>query len=92
MSTIIETEKLTDKLEKIKNQPAIIIYNDDVNTFEHVIDCLMLYCGHEYEQAGQCANIIHYKGKCDVKHGSYEELRPIYESLLDAKLKAKIEV
>lgn len=83
-STVVET--VTEKA------PAIILYNDDVNSFEHVIDCLMVYCGHGYEQAGQCASIVHHNGKCDVKHGSYEELRPIYEALLDNHLSAKIEI
>lgn len=79
-------------MEKVINSPAIIVYNDDFNTFEHVVECFMKYCGHGYEQALQCASIIDNNGKCDVKHGSYEELRPIYEALLDAKLSAKIEI
>ena len=45
------TEEITDTLERIKSQPAIILYNDDVNSFDHVIDCLIKYCAHSYEQA-----------------------------------------
>jgi ATP-dependent Clp protease adaptor protein ClpS len=82
--TIVESE--TEKA------PAIIVYNDDYNTFEHVIECLIKYCKHEPEQASQCAHLVHYKGKCDVKHGTYEELRPIYEALLDNHLSVKIEI
>lgn len=84
----------SDVLEKTDTEkaPAIILYNDDVNSFEHVIECLMKYCDHGYEQAGQCASIVHHNGKCDVKHGTYEELRPIYEALLDNHLSAKIEI
>lgn len=75
-----------------KNNPALVLINDDINTFDHVIKCLMKYCGHTYEQAGQCVLITHTKGQCDVKHGTYEELRPVYEALLDNHLKAKIEM
>lgn len=84
----------SDVLEETVTEkaPAIIVYNDDVNSFDHVIECLMTYCEHGYEQAGQCASIIHHNGKCDVKHGTYEELRPIYEALLDNHLSAKIEI
>ena len=55
----------------------IILFNDDVNTFDHVINTLVAYCDHTYEQAEQCAYIVHHSGKCAVKTGSYEELEPI---------------
>jgi len=91
---IWKEEEDSDVLEETKTEkaPAIIVYNDDVNSFDHVIECLQKYCEHGYEQAGQCAMIIHYKGRCDVKHGTYEDLRPIYEALLDNHLSAKIEI
>jgi ATP-dependent Clp protease adaptor protein ClpS len=54
----------------------LIVWNDDVNTFEWVIETLVDVCGHTYEQAEQCAYIIHFKGKYAVKKGSYEDLRP----------------
>lgn len=87
-------EKEEDVLEatEVVKAPAIILYNDDVNSFEHVIDCLIKYCNHQPEQAHQCAFIVHNNGKCDVKHGEYEKLKPIYEALLDAGLSAKIEI
>ena len=68
----------SDVLEKteIEKAPAIILYNDDVNSFDHVIECLVQYCKMDSIQAEQCATIVHHNGKCDVKHGSYEELRP----------------
>jgi len=69
----------------------IILHNDDWNTFEHVEKCLMDYCGHSLEQATQCAFIVHYKGKCDVKSGSKEDLTPIYRTLLECKLTVTIE-
>lgn len=70
---------------------AIILYNDDYNTFNHVIDCLVKYCDHNIIQAEQCALIVHHNGKCDVKHGSYDKLKPICEALLENGLTAKIQ-
>lgn len=70
---------------------AIILYNDDHNTFDHVIKCLVKYCGHSMIQAEQCAIIVHHNGKCDVKHGSYDKLKPVCEALLEQGLTAKIE-
>ena len=70
---------------------VIILYNDDYNTFNHVIDCLVKYCDHNIIQAEQCALIVHHNGKCDVKHGSYDKLKPVCEALLEQGLTAKIE-
>ena len=69
----------------------LIVYNDDVNTFDHVITSLMEVCGHELCQAEQCTLIIHYNGKCQVKHGDFEELKPMCVGLLDRGLSATIE-
>jgi ATP-dependent Clp protease adaptor protein ClpS len=68
-----------------------VLYNDDVNTFDHVINCLVRICKHTSEQAEQCAIIVHYTGKCAVKTGSLEELKPQCLRLLDAGLSAVIE-
>lgn len=70
---------------------VIMLYNDDVNTFDHVIDCLVKYCKHEPEQAEQCSMIVHYKGKCAVKHGSSDSLGPICDALCRKGLSALIE-
>lgn len=70
---------------------SIVLYNDDVNTFDHVIHCLMRYCGHGAEQAEQCAWITHLKGKCAVKNGSVDELKVPCEALLSNGLSAVIE-
>ena len=70
---------------------SIIVYNDDINTFDHVIECLIRYCKHSLNQAEQCAMIVHYNGKCAVKNGSYDELKPICEALLENGLSVKIE-
>lgn len=69
----------------------IVLFNDDHNTFDHVIEMLIKVCGHDSLQAEQCAVIVHFKGKCDVKHGSYEDLEPICTALLEADLTAEIQ-
>ena len=68
----------------------IILYNDDVNTFDHVIECLVKICEHTYIQAEQCAYIVHYSGKCVVKTGLLEELVPKCKALLEAGLSAEV--
>ncbi len=69
----------------------IVLHNDDVNTFDHVIDSLIEICRHDSLQAEQCAFITHYKGKCDVKSGSYTELSPIRLALLERGLQVTID-
>ncbi|MES2761051.1 MAG: ATP-dependent Clp protease adaptor ClpS [Bacteroidota bacterium] len=88
----IDTEQLleADVLTQEDVVYNIILYNDDVNTFEWVIECLVRYCGHDPIQAEQCAHIVHYKGKCAVKEGTLEELKPICETLLEKGLSAEI--
>jgi ATP-dependent Clp protease adaptor protein ClpS len=66
----------------------IVLYNDDVNTFDYVIETLMDVCEHTQEQAHQCSLIVHYKGKCCVKTGTLDELEPRCQKLLDAGLSA----
>jgi len=68
----------------------IVVYNDDVNTFEHVINTLVDVCKHSGEQAEQCSIIIHFKGKCEVKRGEYLDLLPMCEALLERHLTAEI--
>ena len=90
MSTQKKTsvELLLEEEAVIHNE--IVLYNDDVNTFDHVIDTLIYACEHTPEQAEQCAIIVHYKGKCTVKTGVYDELEPRCSMLLDAGLSAEI--
>jgi ATP-dependent Clp protease adaptor protein ClpS len=78
-------------LDDIADPYHIIVYNDDVNSFEWVIECFMKVLGHAPEQSEQLAHIIHYKGKANVKRGGISELRPLAEALLDKGLSAKIE-
>lgn len=87
-----DTEELLelDILTKENHIKHIVLYNDDINTFEWVIDCLTKYCGHDLIQAEQCATLVHYTGKCAVKNGPIEKLKPIWETLLEKGLSAEI--
>lgn len=76
--------------ESVGLNNEIVLYNDDVNTFDHVIDTLIAVCSHTSEQAEQCALLVHYKGKCTVKTGGYDELEPQCSQLLQAGLSAEI--
>lgn len=78
---------VTEK-EKLKN---IILYNDDINTFDHVIDMLVKVCNHDHIQAEQCAYLVHHSGKCAVKSGTYKELKPLCANLLEKGLTTQIE-
>lgn len=84
----IKEDLLVDTLEQHLNE--IVLYNDDVNTFDYVIDTLIYVCDHTPEQAEQCSILVHYKGKCTVKTGSYEDLKPRCSMLLEAGLSAEI--
>ena len=68
----------------------LVLHNDDVNTFDFVIDSLIDVCRHDSEQAEQCAYITHHKGKCDVKKGDYEVLVPMKEKLISKGLSITI--
>ena len=69
----------------------LVLYNDDYHTFDYVIQSLIDVCGMPEEQAVQCTYLVHYKGKCDVKKGSSDELRIFKNKLIELGLKAKIE-
>ncbi len=90
MSTI---EKIQEELDVLLNESRkheIVLYNDDVNTFDFVIDSLVTVCDHTLEQAEQCTILVHYKGKCAVKTGAYKELEPRCSKLLELGLSAEI--
>ncbi len=89
IQTAEETIVLEDILEKEENN--IILYNDEVNTFDFVIESLIEVCSHDLLQAEQCTLIVHYNGKCAVKQGAADKLRPLCEALLDRGLSATIE-
>jgi ATP-dependent Clp protease adaptor protein ClpS len=90
MSTIekVQEDVLVEEAVGINNE--IVLHNDDVNTFDHVIETLIRVCKHDALQAEQCALLVHYKGKCTVKTGTIEELKPQCSALLDAGLSAEI--
>ena len=77
--------------EAVKDLNQIVLFNDDVNTFDHVINTLVRVCNHDSLQAEQCAMLVHYKGKCTVKTGELVKLEPMCTALLDAGLSAEIQ-
>lgn len=85
-----ESDVLTDMTGFDEYQ--LVLYNDDVNTFEHVIECLVKYCSHDIQQAEQCAWIVHTKGKCIIKSGGFSSLEPICTALTDQGLSASVEL
>ncbi|WP_143305233.1 ATP-dependent Clp protease adaptor ClpS [Chitinophaga vietnamensis] len=97
MSDRTSTEIIPEELEDVmvaedEQFPfSLIVWNDEVNTFDWVIASLVEVCGHSNEQAEQCALIIHFNGKYAVKHGEYLKLRPLCEALLERGLSATIE-
>ncbi|MDN3724614.1 ATP-dependent Clp protease adaptor ClpS [Aequorivita sp. SDUM287046] len=90
MSTKEKIQEDVSVVEKESRQNEIVLYNDDVNTFDHVINTLIFACEHTPEQAEQCSIIVHYKGKCTVKTGEFSELKPRCSMLLEAGLSAEI--
>jgi ATP-dependent Clp protease adaptor protein ClpS len=80
-----------DKLQSSNGSATLVLYNDDVNTFDHVIKSLVEVCGHDSVQAEQCAMIVHFKGSCDVKIGMVEVLNAMSRSLNLKGLNSKVE-
>ena len=68
----------------------LVVFNDDFNTFDHVINTLVKVCKHTLEQAEQCTWIIHYRGRCSVKKGPFTRLKPMRDSICDAGIDARI--
>ncbi|HEX4887794.1 MAG TPA: ATP-dependent Clp protease adaptor ClpS [Luteibaculaceae bacterium] len=88
-----QTQVENEVLEVLEHSDLmdLVLYNDDVNTFDFVIACLVELCEHDLIQAEQCAMLVHFKGKCGVKRGAPDALKPICEALLERGLSAKIE-
>ncbi|TWP26253.1 ATP-dependent Clp protease adaptor ClpS [Apibacter muscae] len=84
-----EKEELDTLLEEEQSH-TIVLHNDEVNTFDYVINCLIEICEHTLEQAQQCTYLVHYKGKCEVKSGSIDYLIPINNALLKKGLSSEI--
>ena len=85
-----ETLFKVDIIEELVDERNLIVFNDDVNTFDHVIDALIKVCKHEPTQAEQCTYIVHYNGKCDVKKGDYDTLEKMCSGLLERGITAEI--
>ena len=92
MSTSPNEQRLADVLEAIEvtDVKDLVIFNDDFNTFEHVITTLIRVCKHSQEQAEQCTWIIHHKGKCTVKTGSFDLLNPMRTAICEEGIDARI--
>jgi len=92
MNLSFQEEELAELVEETVDELLcdLVVFNDDVNTFEHVTNILIKVCKHSSEQAEQCTYIIHFKGKCKVKNGTFTELKPMCENILDAGISASI--
>ena len=91
-STHTKEKIQTDVLTEVEEPCSLIVWNDEVNTFEWVIETLMEICGHSLEQAEQCAMFIHYKGKYAVKKGDYDTLKPMCNSITERGIGATVEL
>jgi ATP-dependent Clp protease adaptor protein ClpS len=87
-----QADEMVDVLEVIETTDLmdLIVFNDDINTFDHVINTLIKVCKHTQEQAEQCTMLIHYKGKCTVKNGSFDFLKPMRDAICEAGIDARI--
>ena len=87
-----QLEEMPDVLEAVETTEVmdLVVFNDDINTFDHVIATLIRVCGHSPEQAEQCTMLIHYKGKCAVKAGSFDFLKPMRQAICEAGIDARI--
>ena len=89
---LISDDTDTDVLTAVEPPCTLLVWNDEVNTFEWVIETLVEICGHSQEQAEQCAMLIHTKGKYAVKNGTYDKLKPQCDAITDRQIGATIEV
>lgn len=85
-----KVEYFSESKTKSESIKELVLYDDDVNTFDFVIKTLIELCEHDAVQAEQCTLMVHFKGKCVVKSGMYNELKPIYTEMLNRTLTASI--
>lgn len=85
------TEKKQENATDQELERHLILHNDDVHTFDYVIDALIDVCGHHQEQAEQCTYLVHFKGKCDVKTGKFSDLKAMKDALIAKELSATID-
>lgn len=91
-NTGVDYQQETDVLTDLEDPCSLVVWNDEVNTFEWVIETLIHVCGHSQEQAEQCSYIIHFQGKYAVKEGSYDDLKPLCDAITERGIGATIEV
>ena len=91
MSTLFEEQEDVLVIEQVKSTKKLVVFNDEVNTFDFVIETLQCVCNHTPEQAEQCTHIIHFAGKCSVKEGDEKKLKPMWEAILDRGISAEIQ-
>ncbi|MEI6019599.1 MAG: ATP-dependent Clp protease adaptor ClpS [Bacteroidota bacterium] len=84
-------QEVVETVIKDEAVKALLLYNDDFNTFDFVTESLIKVCKHDALQAEQCTYLVHYTGKCVVKNGTFKKLKPLCEALLERGLSAKIE-
>ena len=87
----IKRKRSEDYNESSKKDNVLILHNDDVHSFDYVTVALMEVCGHSFEQATQCTLITHYRGKCDIKKGGFNKLKPLKDALIQRELNATID-
>jgi ATP-dependent Clp protease adaptor protein ClpS len=90
MDTFVEEDVLVENQTVATELYDLVVFNDDVNTFEHVIKTLIDVCEHDPHQAEQCTWLIHYKGKCNVKHGSFNEMAEMRNAICERGLSAEV--
>ena len=90
MSYQYQEEVVEEVLDDVLHPKNLVVFNDDFNTFEHVIETLIKVCRHSALQAEQCAHIIHNRGKCSVKKGTLTKLKPMQEAICDAGIDARV--
>jgi ATP-dependent Clp protease adaptor protein ClpS len=92
MNTKYQEEEMLDVLDAVETTDLmdLVVFNDDINTFDHVTRTLIKVCKHTPEQAEQCTLIIHYKGKCQVKNGTFDFLKPMRSAICEAGIDARI--
>ncbi len=87
----VKENPVNSEKEISNNENSLILHNDDVHSFDYVIKALIEVCEHDYVQATQCTFITHYKGKCDVRTGSFNSLKPLKDALVGRELTATID-
>lgn len=83
-------QPVTENQDTLSSTRELILFNDDVNTFDFVVNTLMEVCGHDPLQAEQCTMVAHFNGKCPVKSGSFDELKPIHDEMTHRELTVSI--